>query len=86
MPTAAQNEATDKPITVTWKTKTYRLVPTKEWDIETLEAMEDGKLAHMLQGMIADDGYARLRETKPLVSELTDLFQKIQKVLGISGN
>lgn len=82
----ARNEATDKPTTVTWKGKTYTLVPTAQWDIETLEAMEDGKMTAMLRGMIAGDGYARLRETKPLISDLKDLFEKIQKALSISGN
>lgn len=86
MPTAAQNEATDKPITVTWKGKTYRIVPSAEWTIETLEAMEDGKMTQMLRGMLAGDGYARLRETRPLIADLNDLFEKIQKALGISGN
>lgn len=79
-------DATDKPITVTWKGKTYRIVPSAEWDIETLEAMEDGKMTHMLRGMLANDGYARLRETKPLIADLNDLFEKIQKAVGISGN
>lgn len=79
-------EATDKPITVTWKGKTYRIVPSTEWDIETLEAMEDGKMTHMLRGMLAGDGYARLRETKPLITDLDELFGKIQKAVGISGN
>lgn len=79
-------EATDKPITVTWKGKTYRIIPSAEWDIETIEAMEDGKMTHMLRGMLADGGYARLRETKPLLADLTDFFEKAQKALGISGN
>jgi hypothetical protein len=79
-------DITDKPITVTWKGKTYRVVPSAEWTIETLEAMEDGKMTHMLRGMLAGDGYTRLRETKPLISDLQDLFEKIQKALGISGN
>jgi hypothetical protein len=79
-------EATDKPITVTWKGKTYRVIPSTEWTIETIEAMEDGKMTHMLRGMLADDGYARLRETKPLLPDLTDFFEKVQKALGISGN
>lgn len=82
----AQNDVSDKPITITYKGKTYRLVPATEWDIEVLEAMEDGKMTGILRGVLAGDGYARLRATKPLVSDLTELFEKVQKALGISGN
>lgn len=82
----AQNDVSDKPITITWKGKTYRLKPASEWNIEVLEAMEDGKMTGILRGVLEGDGYARLRATKPLVTELEELFGKIQKALGISGN
>lgn len=82
----ARAEATDSPITVTWKGKTYKVKPSTQWDIEVLEAMEDGKMTKILQGVLEGDGYARLRATRPLVSELGDLFDKIQKALGVSGN
>ncbi len=82
----ARAEALDTPTTVTWKGKTYKVKPSSQWDIEVLEAMEDGKMTALLRGILEGDGYARLRATKPLVDELGEFFDKIQKAIGAPGN
>lgn len=82
----ARNEALDTPITVTWKGKTYKVLPSSKWDIEVLEAMEDGKMTYILRNILEGDGYQRLRETKPLVTDLAEFFDKVQKALGAPGN
>lgn len=77
----ARNEATDTPITVTWKGKTYKVIPSAQWDIEVLEAMEDGKMTYILRNVLDGDGYQRFRATKPLASEVGEFFDKITKAI-----
>lgn len=88
MPTksAARAEATKDTVSFAWNGVDYELVPTSEWDLSVLEAMEDGKITHILRGVIAGDGYARLSATKPKLAELTELFESIQAALGVQGN
>ncbi len=81
----ARNEALDTPITVTWKGKTYKVVPASKWTIEVLEAVEDGKVTYILRTVLEDDGYARFRATKPLASEVAEFFEKISEKVA-SGN
>lgn len=82
----AESGASDTPILTTWEGQHYRLVPTSQWDLEVLEAMEDGKISHILRGILADDGYARLLAAKPKMHEIEAFMTKALKALGISGN
>ncbi len=77
----ARNEATDTPTVVVWKSKNYKIVPSNKWDIEVLEAMEDGKMTYILRNILEGDGYKRFRETKPLASEVAEFFEKIMKAV-----
>lgn len=85
---AARAEAgvSDKPITITWDGNTYRLVPSADWDINVLEAVEDGKITHILRGIIDGDGYARFAETKPKIADLDGFTRKAMRALGVQGN
>lgn len=76
----------NKPLSLTWKGAEYPLVPSDDWDIEVLEGVEEGKLTAILRGILAGDGYARLRATKPKVTELTEFTDAAMKALGVSGN
>jgi hypothetical protein len=82
----AEAGASDTPITVTWRSKTFRLVPTSEWKLDAIEAMEEGKMVALLRGILAGDGFKRLSELEPKLSDLREFFEKAQKALGISGN
>lgn len=77
----ARAETTDSPIVVSWKSKNYKVIPTKQWSIEVLEAMEDGKMTYILRNILEGDGYQRFRDTKPLASEVGEFFEKIQKAI-----
>jgi hypothetical protein len=85
---AVRNEATgnDSPIIITWNGQHFRLVPSDDWDIETLEAIEDGKITHVLRAILADDGYDRLSKMRPKVKELESFMNKAMRALGIQGN
>lgn len=85
-PTARETGASDKPIVIVHDGQKYPLVPTSEWDIDLLEAVEDGKLTHILRGVLAGDGYARYSATKPKLAELEPFVAKVFKALGIQGN
>lgn len=87
--TAARAEAVpseDKPIVIGWRGQNYRLIPSADWDINVLEAMEDGKITHILRGILAKDGYDRLAASKPKITDLTEFVEKAFKALGVSGN
>ncbi len=82
----ARNEALDTPITVTWKGKTYKVVPASKWTIEVLEAVEDGKMTYILRNVLEGDGYTRFRATQPLASEVGEFFEKVSKAVSPAGN
>lgn len=85
-PAARETGASDKPIVVAHEGQKYTLIPSSEWDINVLEAIEDGKLTHVLRGVLAGDGYDRFAATKPKLSEMQPFVDKVFKALGIQGN
>ena len=77
----ARNEALDTPITVSWKGKTYKVIPSSKWTLEVLEAVEDGKVTYILRNILDGDGYQRFRETSPLATEAGEFFEKVMKAV-----
>lgn len=83
---ARKADATQTNIKFTYGDETYEVLPTTEWTLDTVEAMEDGKIVAILKSILVGDGYARFAATKPRLGELTEFFEALQAELGIAGN
>lgn len=83
-PTAA--EALNEPIEFTWRDHKYIVPATAQWPYEALEAFEEGKLSGFLRALLGDEQHAAFKAEKPLVADMTDFIEEMQKALGIAGN
>ncbi len=83
-PTAA--EALAAPISFPFRDATYTVPATSEWDYETLEAFEDGKIVAVLRTLLGPEQHEAFKATKPKVSDFQELMETLAEALGLSGN
>lgn len=84
--TAAAAEALAETIPFTFEGNDYELLPSSEWDLEVLEAAEDGRVIALLRGLLVGDGYDRLKATKPKAKQLEAFVAEAMEALGVQGN
>lgn len=61
----------------------YEIATTDEWDLDVLEAYEDGKIVATVRALVGPDGWATFRAKPRKVSALNDFFEAIQGALGL---
>ncbi|GAA2230252.1 hypothetical protein N1031_06940 [Herbiconiux moechotypicola] len=84
--TPAAAEALGERIPFSYSGVDYLIDPTTEWSYELLLALENGRFASFIQGVLGDDQHEIFRATKPKIGELNDFVIAIQKAAGVSGN
>jgi hypothetical protein len=83
---SAQAEATNSSVEVHYDGETYTVAPAREWDLDVLEAYENGMIATTVKVVLGAEQYERFRSVKRTVGDLEDLFLEIQSALGVEGN
>lgn len=83
---SAKSEALDEKIEFEFDGDTYEVPPAKEWDLEVLESYEDGMIATCVRALLGEEQYAIFKAKKRSVGDLNDLFEEVQKALGVEGN
>lgn len=78
----AQSTHTD----VEYQGQTYSVPPTMEWDLDVLEALEDGQIVKAVRALLGEEQYQKFKSTKPTVADLNALFEEIGKSAGFQGN
>lgn len=76
-------------IDVTYKDVTYLVSPDPmDWGMETLEKLDDGKIASALAGILGDKQYKRFKLTAPTTRDAVNLLNAISEKAGVedSGN
>ena len=83
---AAQIEAEGIPMSeVVWRDHTFRVLSELEdWTVATTLAFEEGKATIGVRGILGPIQWAELMKTKPLVKDLTELFDAIAKAIGLN--
>lgn len=84
--TAAKSEAIKKQITFTFDGDKYVIAPTQEWDLDVLEAVEDGKVVSVVRALLGAKQWEKFKATPRKVEDLNKLFEAISKAVGIQGN
>jgi hypothetical protein len=85
-PNPVAAEATGEKLAVEFRGATYTVDAAGDWDLEVLEALEDGKMTTAVRALLGPDQFAAFKATRPKVNDLNDLFEAIQTALGIQGN
>jgi hypothetical protein len=84
--TPAAHEALAEGIPFTYGDHDYIITPSSEWDLDALEAFENGKLATFLRLVLGEEQYSVYKQKHPKVGELEPFVVSLQKALGIKGN
>lgn len=83
---AAKNEAQDGEIRFEFDGEEYVIATASDWDVEVLEAFEDGNIVQTVRALLGADQWARFKSKRRTVGDLNDLFQEAQDALGSEGN
>lgn len=83
---AAKAEALGNYTEVEYDGETYSVPPTMEWDLDVLEALEDGQIVKAVRSLLGEEQYTKFKFKKRTVADLNELFEEIGKAAGFSGN
>lgn len=83
---AVKAEATGQAISVEYDGETYEVPPTMEWDLDVLEALEEGQIVRAVRGLLGEEQYSQFKATKRTVKDLNSLFETIGQSAGFQGN
>lgn len=62
----------------------WAMKPTDEWDIEIFEMIEDSKLVSAVREILGAKQWAQFKAKKRKVKDFSDIYDKIQEVMGVS--
>jgi hypothetical protein len=79
----AKADATGEMVAFEYDGETYEIAPTLEWDLDVLEAYEDGKIVATVRALVGPEGWTKYRSKKRTVSDLNEFFDAIQGALGL---
>lgn len=87
-PTAAEAlaEVTGGYIPFVFHGADYLVLPTSEWGLDEIEALEEGRYTGFLKLVLAEGGYDKFKATKPKSAQIGEFVEATQKALGILGN
>lgn len=80
---SAKTEALDAPVSFEYDGETYEIPKTLAWDLDVLEAYEDGRVLACVRALLGDEAWKRYRAKPRTVGDLTDLFEALQGALGL---
>lgn len=83
---AVKAEALSTEVAFTFEGETYTVAPTKEWDLDALEAFEDGHIATCVRLILGDAQWATFRKKPRKLADLNALFEAVQRAAGVEGN
>lgn len=80
-----KNDATGTNFDVTFNGDTYSVPPADEWDLDVLEAIDEGRMTGALRSLLGDEQYTTFRATNRKVKDLGAFFEEAGKVVN-AGN
>lgn len=84
--TPVKAEAIGTPVQFEYDGDTYAVAPANEWDLDVLEAFEEGRILATVRSLLGEAQWKTFRAKPRNVQALADLFEALQAALGISGN
>lgn len=83
---AVKAEALETAVPFTYDGESYTIAPSKDWDLDALEAFEDGRIAACVRLVLGADQWRQFRAKQRTIGDLNGLFAKAQEAAGIEGN
>lgn len=83
---AARAEATGAGTEFTYDGELYVIAPSKAWDLDAIDAFEDGRISACVRLILGAEQWRRFRAKPRTLGDLNDLFSEAQKAAGIEGN
>jgi hypothetical protein len=82
----AAAEALGEAIPLTFAGIDFLVPTTSNWPLTALLAYEDGKIATFVRALLGAEQFAAYLATSPVLSDMNEFVEALQKALGISGN
>lgn len=82
----AKAEAIDADVTFEHDGETYVIGPSKSWDLDALEAFDDGRMTVCVRLILGDEQYRKFKRKPRSIGDLDALFEEAQRAAGIEGN
>lgn len=79
----AKAEAKSEMVSFEFDGDTYSVAPADEWDLDVLEAFEDGKVVATVRALVGPAGWATYKSKPRKVKDLDAFFTAIQEALGL---
>ena len=79
----ASGETFKDSVTFEYGGASYAVGSADGWDVEVLEAFEDGKIVTAVRALLGVEQWARFKATKPTVGELNEFFEVAAEALGL---
>jgi hypothetical protein len=79
----AKAEATTGVVSFEFDGDAYEVPTSDNWDLDVLEAYEDGKIVATVKALVGPAGWATFRAKPRKVSDLDTFFNAIQEALGL---
>ena len=83
--TAARADATGQPITFSYDGETYEVPAPALWDLDVLEAAEDGRVTVACRTLLGPAQWATFRSKPRNAKDLGNLYEAVQEAVG-AGN
>jgi hypothetical protein len=80
-----KNDATHTPHSVEFNGDTYSVPPADDWDLDVLEAIDEGHMTTAMRALLGPDQYATFRASNKKVRSLGEFFDVAGKAVG-AGN
>lgn len=78
-----QADALGQPLAFEFDGDTFTVSPPAEWDVDVLEAFEEGQVVRTVKGLLGAEQWAKFKAPGRTVTELGELFTAIQGAAGI---
>ncbi|BCJ41676.1 hypothetical protein GCM10010168_53260 [Actinoplanes ianthinogenes] len=83
---AARAEAADQPTTFSFDGETYTIAPSKDWDLDALDAMEEGQIVKPVKLILGAEQWATFKTKRRTIGDLNAMFEALQTAAGLAGN
>lgn len=79
---AAAEEAANAPVDFEYDGDQYTVPPFKEWDLDAMEAYEDGKILSCIRAVLGDDQWKVFKAGKPKMKDFDTFCEALFAATG----
>lgn len=79
-------EALGESFSVDFDGVAYTIEPATEWDLDVLEAIEDGKMTTALRTLLGREQWATFKAKRRTAADLGTFYSAVEQAIGAPGN